>query len=414
MIKRLDDETQAKKLGEILRAKRVILPEIVKSVNIRRFLKFCSDLYLLSFDNQLALFAMMPEATCVAGVNAWLKEGRKIKPGQEPVYIIADQIICTDPGKIAVGEDGAPLEKDGVLQYETQPAYQNLVIPVPVYDISQTQRDEDIEAEQVSAIETPDFFDYISSQNLLITAVDKMDEAHKYVNAYYDSDVGEIIIRRDTPKDIYDQELMHAYVSFIFDGFQGLEQTPGGIDPHSCTHPDIAIECICWIINQHFGLKQTVRTFGDLDVWKCTSDDKDSPDNKEILDQAKNDLQVISYYAQQIIQHLKGFPLAFQETSIVNSLMVTDKAAILNDLYHRLDTHIVFELSFRGCLSHVFEALVNGLDDKERTDVFKDRLRRRIMSYPPYHLKRTIPSKERYSRNTELVKKMMADREHDI
>ena len=375
---RFDEDTQARLLGEMIAAKQEALRKAVKPVNIRKFLKFLSDFYRLSYDNQMILYAKNPEAQCVAGFNAWLNLGRHVKENEKPVYIFTDSVTISDPGQPAIDTDGRSLvlSDSGVPVYDEEPTYQDLVIPIPVYDVMQTEPDEDSNGEVVMAQPSPDFFDYISSQALLVTQVDKMNEAHKFEGAYYDGGENEIIIRKDLPAETRNQELLRAYIQYVFQTPDSAEMSPGGPDVRDCRFPDIAIECVAWMLNEHYGLKQTVRTFGDLAAYEGI-DDTD-------LD---TDLRIISFYSQRIMQHLEGFTLSFDETLLLNQLMTDDNGVRLDDLYHRLLSQFDIPDPVKSAIAHVFEELTVNLSDTDRASVYEDRLKRKIMTFPPYELK---------------------------
>ena len=377
MIKeRMTEDETAVLLGKMVAAKQRILREVIKPINIRKFLKFCADMFRFSYDNQMILYANMPDASCVAGINAWKKAGYELKEGETPIYVFVDMIKCDSPGEVAVDKDGVSLvlSDSGIPVYDKEPVYSDFMQPVPVYDISQMEFKG--EEEPAADMEMPDVLEYIDAQPLIVVPVDKMDNAHKYENAYYDPAENEIVVKRSISENIRNQELMHAYVQFIFSNDENMEMSPSCPKIQDCKYPDIAVECIAWILNDHFNLKQTIRAFGDLSVY----------DNEDDL-QVENDLRVVSFYSQRIIQHLERFPLTFEETTILNTLMFDDDMELLDDMYHRMEVQFDIPDTVKGSISHIFEAIVAEMSDGERAKVFSDRLHKQIMSYPAYYLK---------------------------
>ena len=395
IIERMSEDDTARKLGELIAAKRGAIRQAIKPINIRKYLKFCADLYRFSYDNQMIMYANKPDASCVAGINAWKKAGRKIKDGEDPIYVFVDVIKCESPGVPAVDADGVQLvlSDSGIPVYDKEPVYSDFMQPVPVYDISQTEPIDNTEETPVEEDrELPNFLEYIDSQALIVVPVDKMDISHKYENAYYDPAANEIIIKRSTPEAVRNQELLHAYVQFVFTVEENMEMSPSSPRVRDSKYPDIAVECITWILNEHFGLKQTIRAFGDLSVY----------DNEDDV-QVERDLRIISFYAQRIIQHLERFPLTFEETSLLNTLMYDDDIELLDDLYHRLENQFDIPDDVKSSITHIFEAIVTEFSDNEREKIFKDRLHKEIMSHPPYYLKFNYGKKENSEANRAIL-----------
>jgi hypothetical protein len=202
-----------------------------------------------------------------------------------------------------------------------------------------------------------------------------MDTQHKFMNAYYDPGNNEIVILQKLADLVYNQELMHSYVQYLFSNPDNLEKSPSAPDVRDSRYPDTAIECISWIINDHYNLKQTVKTFGNM---TAMAEEEDS--------QIETELRIISYYSQRIIQHLDGFPLTFEETVLLNALMDDDRQLILEDFYGRMDTQYDIPDVVKSSIAHIFETIIYDLSDDERTKIYKDRLGKKIMTYPPYRL----------------------------
>ena len=92
--------------------------EIFTSEKYTEYLNTMAKFHNYSFNNTLLIAMQKPEATLVAGYQAWQKKfNRQVKRGEKGIQIIApapykekQEIEKTDPdtGEIVIGEDGQP------------------------------------------------------------------------------------------------------------------------------------------------------------------------------------------------------------------------------------------------------------------------------------------------------------------
>lgn len=100
--------------------------QITNSQKYKEFLAFSSRFYHYSFRNQILIWTQKPNATYVAGFNAWKKIGRFVKKGEKGIRILAPIIIKTTK-KNDMGDE----EETEFRKYKV----------TTVFDISQTKGD---------------------------------------------------------------------------------------------------------------------------------------------------------------------------------------------------------------------------------------------------------------------------------
>ena len=124
-----------KQLKEIWERLEQGVKEIFTSERYTEYLNTMSKFHNYSFNNTLLITMQKPEATLVAGYQAWQKKfNRQVKRGEKGIQIIApapfkekQEIEKTDPetGEIVIGKDGQPetevvervITKSGLRQY---------------------------------------------------------------------------------------------------------------------------------------------------------------------------------------------------------------------------------------------------------------------------------------------------------
>jgi antirestriction protein ArdC len=92
-----------------------------KSDALRQYLAAMANFHNYSFGNLMLIISQKPDASQVAGFNAWKKLGRFVKKGEKGIAIIAPMIMKRDEGRL----EG---EKDTIVRFKV----------AHVFDLSQT------------------------------------------------------------------------------------------------------------------------------------------------------------------------------------------------------------------------------------------------------------------------------------
>ena len=104
------------------------ITQLTSSERWQDWLNMQSKFHHYSFNNTLLIMAQRPDATRVAGYNAWRKLDRFVRKGEKGIWILAPMIYKTD-----AGDDAADDTAERVLRGFK---------PVPVFDLSQTDGQE--------------------------------------------------------------------------------------------------------------------------------------------------------------------------------------------------------------------------------------------------------------------------------
>ncbi len=98
------------------------------SDKLKEYFNFISKFYKYSWNNRILIYSQCPNASLIAGFHTWKKQfERSVKAGSEAIWIFA-------PRFYTIKEE--ILTKEGLETQETEHIY---FVPVPVFDISQTQ-----------------------------------------------------------------------------------------------------------------------------------------------------------------------------------------------------------------------------------------------------------------------------------
>ena len=138
----LTAEKPAEKLKEITDRLEQGITELFDSERYKEYLQVMSKFHNYSFNNTLLIAMQKPDASLIAGFNAWKNNfGRNVMRGEKGIRILApspykirQEVEKKDPqtGKTVIGKDGKPVTETKEIQI---PAYK----VVAVFDVSQTE-----------------------------------------------------------------------------------------------------------------------------------------------------------------------------------------------------------------------------------------------------------------------------------
>ena len=195
-----DSKSMKDQLREITDRLEAGFEEIFTSENYKNYLSTMAKFHKYSFNNTLLIALQNPEATLVAGYDAWKRKfHRQVKKGEKSIKIIAPmtfrrdmEVEKVDPAtqEIVIGADGQP-EKE-----TKQVSYQRFKVS-SVFDISQTF------GEPIPSLEVPELIGDNEHFEVYMEAVRKaspvpirFDEIPGDVKGYYSNTQKEIVIRK--------------------------------------------------------------------------------------------------------------------------------------------------------------------------------------------------------------------------
>ena len=99
---------------------------------ILNYFDFCSRFHRYSFNNQILVWMMMPDATNVAGFHTWKKLGRTVKKGEKGIPIFAPVRVKKRP---------EPADNEGITEEDEKTYNRERMFfkVVYVWDVSQTE-----------------------------------------------------------------------------------------------------------------------------------------------------------------------------------------------------------------------------------------------------------------------------------
>ena len=296
----LTSENQKDRLKEITDRLEQGILEVFESERYKEYLRVMSKFHHYSFNNTMLIALQKPDASLIAGFNAWKNtHGRTVKKGEKGIRIIApapfkvkQEMEKLDPktNMPLVGADGNAITEEKEI---TIPAYK----VVSVFDVSQTEGKElpsigvDELTGDVSQYE--DFFTALKKASPVPIALEHIEgSAHGYYHLAekriaIDDNMSEL----QTLKTAI-HEIAHAKLHDI-DLNAPKEEKEN--HPNQRTR-EVEAESVAYTVCQHYGLDTSDYSFGYVAGWSS---------GKE-LSELKGSLETIRLAASELIDSIDG------------------------------------------------------------------------------------------------------------
>ena len=262
-----------KQLKEISERLEQGVKEIFTSERYTEYLNIMSKFHNYSFNNTLLITMQKPEATLVAGYQAWQKKfNRHVKRGEKGIQIIApapirekQEIEKIDPvtKEPVIGDDGPP---------ETEIV--EMVIPMfrvtTVFDVSQT------EGEPIAELEVPELTGSVQFYDTFMEALQnispvpiRMMEIEGEAKGYYHQTEKYIAIQENMSNVQTMKTGVHEVSHALLHDREVMDAE--GILKDRTTK-EVEAESIAYIVCNHFGLDTSEYSFTYIASW-CESKD---------------------------------------------------------------------------------------------------------------------------------------------
>ena len=297
----LTSEKPTEKLKEITDRLEQGIKELFDSERYKEYLRVMSKFHNYSFNNTLLIAMQKPDASLVAGFNAWKNNfKRNVMKGEKGIKILApspfkikQEMEKIDPAtqKPVIGADGKPVTEEKEI---TIPAFK----VVSVFDVSQTEGKEipnlavDMLTGDVERFK--DVFAALEKTSPVPIGFEKIEGG---AHGYYHLEEKRIAIDEgmselQTLKTAI-HEIAHAKLHDIDLNASVTEQT----DRPDRRTREVQAESVAYAVCQHYGLDTSDYSFGYVAGWSSGRE----------LDELKSSLETIRSAAAEIINSIDGY-----------------------------------------------------------------------------------------------------------
>ena len=294
----LTADKPAEKIKEITDRLEQGITELFDSERYKEYLQVMSKFHNYSFNNTLLIAMQKPDASLIAGFNAWKNNfGRNVMRGEKGIRILApspykirQEVEKKDPqtGKTVIGSDGKPVTETKEIQI---PAYK----VVAVFDVSQTEGRElpSISANELTGDveQYEDFFAALEKTSPVPMGFEKIEGT---AHGYYHLEEKRIAIDEGMSQL---QNLKTAIHEIAHAKLHDIDlNAPEQPDRPDRRTREVQAESIAYTVCQHYGLDTSDYSFGYVAGWSSGRE----------LAELKSSLETIRATAAEIINSIDG------------------------------------------------------------------------------------------------------------
>ena len=294
----LTADKPAEKLKEITDRLEQGITELFDSERYKEYLQVMSKFHNYSFNNTLLIAMQKPDASLIAGFNAWKNNfGRNVMRGEKGIRILApspykirQEVEKKDPqtGKTVTDSNGKPVTETKEIQI---PAYK----VVAVFDVSQTEGRElpSISANELTGDveQYEDFFAALEKTSPVPMGFEKIEGT---AHGYYHLEEKRIAIDEGMSQL---QNLKTAIHEIAHTKLHDIDlNAPEQPDRPDRRTREVQAESIAYTVCQHYGLDTSDYSFGYVAGWSSGRE----------LAELKISLETIRATAAEIINTIDG------------------------------------------------------------------------------------------------------------
>lgn len=285
------------KMQEILDKLEEGVRTFFSSERYTQYLDVMSRFYKYSLNNQILIAAQKPEATYVAGFNAWNRNfERHVRKGERAIYILAPQKIKID---VKTGETDingeAITEKKEILTFR----------PVPVFDVSQTEGKKlpELISELTGTVENYD--EFMMAAAVAAPFHINIQEVTTEAKGWCDYVSENIVLKAGMSE-------LQTVKTALHETAHARIHAPKDAGNKSREQKEVEAESIAYTVCRHFGLDTSEYSFGYVAAWAGSQE-------TEVL---KSCLETIRSESVEMIEIIEG--VMQEKTRSINGVSPTE------------------------------------------------------------------------------------------
>ena len=294
------EKDRNQRMKEITQRLEQGVKDIFTSEMYTEYLKTISQFHSYSFNNTLLIHMQKPDASLVAGYQAWQKKfHRQVKRGEKGIQIIAPAPIRTKEEVEKID----PATMEPVLKPDGTPETEEVEYTIPrfrittVFDVSQT------EGEPLPELETPELMGSVENYEIFMQAIRdvspvpiRFDEIESGAKGYYSNTDKEIVIQNGMSESQTMKTGIHEVIHAKLHDRDVMEEM--GEEKDKLTR-EVEAESVAYTVCQYFGLDTSDYSFPYIAGW---SSDKDMRELRTSMDTIR---RVSGEFIDQMVERMQ-------------------------------------------------------------------------------------------------------------
>ncbi len=331
-----NNATEKQRVKELTDRLEQGLDELFNSENYKKYLTTMSKFHNYSFNNTMLIAMQKPEASLVAGYQAWQKNfERHVKRGEKAIRILAPA-----PYKIKEEQDKLdPVTGELMLDQNGQPQKEEVEITIPafravsVFDVSQTEGKPLPELAAKELLSTVEGYeDFLQAIRNIAPVPVEFEEIAGGSKGYYDTIEKRIAVQENMSESQTLKTLVHETAHSILHDKEVNQDANMPIKDRNTK--EVEAESVAYTVCQHFGIDTSEYSFGYIAGWSSGRDKRE----------LHSSMDTIRKTASEMITGIEGQLLALEQERAM--LQEAEKESIL--LIHNTDLSEYTLLNVRG------------------------------------------------------------------
>lgn len=359
-----DNNRVKEQLKEITDRLEQGIQEVFESEKYKEYLDTMSKFYNYSFNNTMLIAMQKPDATLIAGYQAWQKKfDRHVKHGEKGIRIIAPAPI-TQKEEL---EKLDPVTQEPMLDERGKPIMEEVEVRVPafkvisVFDLSQTEGKElpDIAADELTG-EVQNYEVFMQALTKVAPVPIGYEEISDGAKGYYHLEEKRIALQEGMSEIQNIKTTIHEIAHAIL--HDSDLNTPVKGEPKDRKTKEVEAESIAYAVSQHYGIDTSEYSFGYVAGWSSDKGLKELKSSLETIRKTSATLiNSIDVRVAELEQHRNEitliladeeehtFTYPFDVVSIDIEEMGSDRTAVFKATDVNLDAAVAeFHSGFHG------------------------------------------------------------------
>ena len=287
-----DAKTEKQKVKEITDKLEEGLKELFESEKYKSYLSTMSKFHNYSFNNTLLIAMQKPEATLVAGYQAWQKNfNRHVNKGEKGIRILAPAPykIKEERDKLDPVTGEVMLDKDGMPQTEEVEVKIPAFRAVSVFDVSQTDGEPIPELEAKELLSTVEGYeDFIKAVTFVAPVPISFEDIPSDSKGFFSPTEKRIAVQEGMSESQTLKTMVHEIAhSMLHDKEVNKDILAPAKDRNT---KEVEAESIAYTVCQHFGIDTSEYSFGYIAGWSTGRDMKELKSSLDTIRRTASEL----------------------------------------------------------------------------------------------------------------------------
>lgn len=278
-------EERKRQMDEIARTLEQGVKDVFESENYKKFLACMSKFHTYSISNYILIWSQNPDASLVAGYQAWKKFKRNVKKGEKGIKIFAPAPYKSKMQKTKYD----PETRQAILDAEGKPVKETVEIQrtgfhlTTVFDISQTEGD------PLPTIGVDELTGDVENYSRFLDAVLKtapvpvsFEDIQRDAKGFFNEIENRIVVQKDMSETQTLKTLIHEIAHSVLHSGDNIK--------FSQNEREVQAESVAYVVCSKYGIDTSDYSFGYIAGWSSGKEVKELEESLKVIKDTADDI----------------------------------------------------------------------------------------------------------------------------